>query len=175
MATLETKVTVAERFLGMPTDLGVSTTHDIAASLAKLRIDIFVLYVKTRNFYWRMSGLNVRDYHVLLDEQGAEIFATAVAIAEHARKIAGTTVYSISDIAGHQPNLDNNADCVDPRGMLAELERDNKRLVAEMRRVHELCDEYGDVATASLLEVWIDETARRSWFLLESCRSSTLR
>ena len=118
-----------------------------------------------------MSGPNFRDYHLLLDEQGDQIFAMTDMIAERARKIGGTTIRSISDIAGRQRILDNNAAYVDPKDMLAELHGDNKQLVAEMRRVHELCDEYADVATASLLEVWIDETERRSWFLYESCRS----
>ncbi len=168
MTTPEAKVTVVEHFLGATTDLGVSATHDIVAGLGKLRVDVFGLYVKTRNLYWHMSGLNFRDYHLLLDEQGAQIFAMTVAIAERARKIGGTTICSISDIAGRQRILG-------PRDMLAELQGDNKQLAAEMRRVHELCDEYGDVATAGLLEVWIDETERRSWLLSESCRSLALR
>jgi starvation-inducible DNA-binding protein len=170
-----TSPTIAERFLATPTDLGVEATRDISAGLAGLLADVFALYLKTKNFHWHMSGPNFRDYHLLLDEQGDQIFAMTDAIAERARKIGGTTIRSISDIAGRQRILDNNADYVDPLDMLAELHGDNKQLVAEMRRVHELCDDYADVATASLLEVWIDETERRSWFLYESCRSPVSR
>lgn len=171
MADQQKSVSLAERFLGTPTDLGTDATRDISAGLAGLLADVFALYLKTKNFHWHMSGPNFRDYHLLLDEQGDQIFAMTDAIAERARKIGGATIRSISDIAGRQRILDNNAAYVDPKDMLAELHGDNKQLVAEMRRVHELCDEYADVATASLLEVWIDETERRSWFLYESCRS----
>ncbi|WP_263588194.1 Dps family protein [Sphingopyxis sp. GC21] len=171
MADQHQRASLAERFLGTPTDLGTDATRDISAGLAGLLADVFALYLKTKNFHWHMSGPNFRDYHLLLDEQGDQIFAMTDMIAERARKIGGTTIRSISDIAGRQRILDNNAAYVDPKDMLAELHGDNKQLVAEMRRVHELCDEYADVATASLLEVWIDETERRSWFLYESCRS----
>jgi len=119
-----------------------------------------------------MSGPNFRDYHLLLDEQASEIFAMTDPIAERARKIGGNTIRSISDIAGRQRLLDNNEMFVEPQDMLAELHGDTKQLVAEMRRVHELCDEYSDIATASLLEVWIDESERRGWFLWECSRSS---
>lgn len=171
MADQHQRVSLAERFLGTPTDLGGDATRDISAGLAGLLADVFALYLKTKNFHWHMSGPNFRDHHLLLDEQGDQIFAMTDAIAERARKIGGTTIRSISDIAGRQRILDNNAAYVDPKDMLAELHGDNKQLVAEMRRVHELCDEYADVATASLLEMWIDETERRSWFLYESSRS----
>lgn len=167
-------ISIAGRFLGTPTDLGADATRDITAGLAGLLADVFALYIKTKNFHWHMSGPCFRDYHLLLDEQGDQLFAMIDPIAERARKIGGTTIRSISDIAGRQRILDNNADYVDPQGMLAELHGDNKQLVAEMRRVHELCDEYADVATASLFEVWIDETERRSWFLYESCRTSAI-
>jgi starvation-inducible DNA-binding protein len=163
-------VPLAERFLGTPTDLGSDATRDIAAGLAGLLADVFALYLKTKNFHWHMSGPHFRDYHLLLDEQSDQIFAMSDPIAERARKIGGTTIRSISDIAGRQRILDNNAEYVDPQDMLAELHGDNKQLVAEMRRVHEMCDEYHDVATASLLEVWIDETERRAWFLYETLR-----
>ncbi len=166
---------LAERFLGTPSDLGSDATRDIAGALAALLADVFALYLKTKNFHWHMSGPNFRDYHLLLDEQGDQIFAMTDPIAERARKIGGTTIRSISDIAGRQRLLDNNAGYVDPQDMLAELHGDNKQLVAELRRVHELCDEYDDVATASLIEVWVDETERRSWFLYESCRNPIVR
>lgn len=161
---------LSQRFLGTPTDLGEDATRDISAGLAGLLADVFALYLKTKNFHWHMSGANFRDYHLLLDEHGDQLFAMTDPIAERARKIGGTTIRSISDVAGRQRILDNNEDYVDPQDMLAELHGDNKQLVAEMRRVHELCDAFADVATASLLEVWIDETERRSWFLYEACR-----
>lgn len=165
------KTAGSDRFLRAPTDLGSDETRDIAAGLAGLLADVFTLYLKTKNFHWHMSGPNFRDYHLLLDEHGDQIFAMTDAIAERARKIGGTTIRSISDIAGRQRILDNNADYVDPQDMLAELHGDNKQLVAELRRVHELCDSYSDIATASLIEGWIDESERRSWFLYEICRA----
>ncbi|MER8692907.1 DNA starvation/stationary phase protection protein [Mesorhizobium opportunistum] len=165
------KTAGSDRFLRTPTDLGSEATRDIAAGLAGLLADVFTLYLKTKNFHWHISGPNFRDYHLLLDEHGDQIFAMTDAIAERARKIGGTTIRSISDIAGRQRILDNNADYVDPQDMLAELHGDNKQLVAELRRVHELCDSYSDVATASLIEGWIDESERRSWFLYEICRA----
>lgn len=170
MTDLDKAGKIGAHFLATPTDLGSDATRDISAGLAGLLADVFALYLKTKNFHWHMSGPNFRDYHLLLDEQGDQIFAMTDPIAERARKIGGTTIRSISDIAGRQRILDNNADYVDAQDMLAELQGDNKQLVAEMRRVHELCDAYSDVATASLLEVWIDETERRSWFLYEACR-----
>lgn len=164
----------AQRFLGTPTDLGTEATRDISAGLIGLLADVFALYVKTKNFHWHMSGPNFRDYHQMLDEQSNQIFAMTDPIAERARKVGGTTIRSISDIAARQRLLDNNANYVDPQDMLAELQGDNKQLVTEMRRVHELCDAYADVATASLLEIWIDEAERRCWFLYESCRPPVL-
>ncbi|MER8422820.1 DNA starvation/stationary phase protection protein [Mesorhizobium sp. M1403] len=165
------KTAGSDRFLRTPTDLGSDATRDIAAGLAGLLADVFTLYLKTKNFHWHMSGPNFRDYHLLLDDHGDQIFAMTDVIAERARKIGGTTIRSISDIAGRQRILDNNADYVDPQDMLAELHGDNKQLVAELRRVHELCDSYSDIATASLIEGWIDESERRSWFLYEICRA----
>jgi starvation-inducible DNA-binding protein len=153
-----------------PTDLGANANCDIPAALRALLADVFALYLKTKNFHWHVSGRHFRDYHLLLDEQGEQIFAMTDDIAERARKIGGTTLRSIGQIAREQRILDNDADYVDPQDMLAELRSDNQQLTREMRRVHELCDEYGDVATASLLENWIDETERRIWFLYETGR-----
>jgi starvation-inducible DNA-binding protein len=136
-----------------------------------LLADVFALYVKTKNFHWHMSGRHFRDYHLMLDEQGDQIFAMTDPIAERARKIGGHALRSIGQIARQQRILDNDAEFVAPRDMLAELRDDNKQLAGIMRQVHGICDEYGDVATASLLEVWIDETERRTWFLFESTRS----
>lgn len=157
--------------LQSPTDLGANANRDIPAALRALLADVFALYLKTKNFHWHVSGRHFRDYHLLLDEQAEQIFAMTDDIAERARKIGGTTLRSIGQIAREQRILDNDADYVDPQDMLAELRSDNQQLTREMRRVHELCDEYGDVATASLLENWIDETERRIWFLYETSRS----
>jgi starvation-inducible DNA-binding protein len=157
--------------LGTPTDLKAEATRDISAALGGLLADVFALYLKTKNFHWHMSGPHFRDYHLLLDEQGEQIFAMTDPIAERARKIGGVTLRSIGDIARRQRILDNEADYVDPKDMLAELRDDNKSLTVSMREVHNVCDDYGDVATASLLEVWIDETERRSWFLFEATRA----
>jgi starvation-inducible DNA-binding protein len=160
---------VRER-LGTPTDLKAEATRDISAGLAGLLADVFALYLKTKNFHWHMSGPHFRDYHLLLDEHGDQIFAMTDPMAERARKIGGTTLRSIGDISRHQRLLDNDAEYVDPKDMLAELRDDNKSLTTSLRAVHDVCDEYGDVATASLLEVWIDETEWRTWFLFEATR-----
>ena len=128
-------------------------------------------YLKTKNFHWHVSGPHFRDYHLLLDEQGDQIFATTDAIAERVRKIGGTTLRSIGHIGRLQRVEDNDAEFVTPKDMVAELREDNKQLVARMRETHDLCDEHGDVATASLLEVWIDEAERRTWFLFEATRA----
>jgi starvation-inducible DNA-binding protein len=162
---------VRER-LGTPTDLKSEATRDISAALAGLLADVFALYMRTKNFHWHMSGPHFRDYHLLLDEHGDQIFAMTDPIAERARKIGGTTLRSIGDVSRRQRLLDNDAEYVDPKDMLAELRDDNKSLTTSMREVHNVCDEYGDVATASLLEVWIDETERRTWFLFEATRGS---
>jgi starvation-inducible DNA-binding protein len=156
--------------LQSPTDLGANANRDVPAALRALLADVFALYMKTKNFHWHVSGRHFRDYHLLLDEQAEQIFAMTDDIAELGRKIGGTTLRSIGQIAREQRILDNDADYVDPQDMLAELRSDNQQLTREMRRVHELCDEYGDVATASLLENWIDETERRIWFLYETGR-----
>ena len=150
------------------TDLSNDATRDISAALRTLLADVFALYLKTKNFHWHMSGSHFRDYHLLLDEQSDQIFAMTDPIAERARKIGGTTLRSIGQIARLQRIPDNDADYVQPQDMLAELRDDNLRLTSGMREVHNTCDSYGDVATASLLEVWIDETERRTWFLYEA-------
>src|SRR6204780_4108016 len=153
-----------------PTDLSGDAVVEISRELRTLLADTFALYMKTKNFHWHMSGPYFRDYHLLLDEQADQIYATADPIAERVRKIGGTTIRSTGHIARLQRLSDNDAEFVTPSGMLAELREDNMRLAAFMRETHELCDKYGDVATASLLEVWIDETERRVWFLYETGR-----
>ncbi len=156
--------------LATPTDLTSNATTDIAPALTALLADVFVLYMKTKNFHWHMSGPHFRDYHLMLDEQGEQIFAMTDDIAERARKIGGTTLRSIGHIGRLQRLLDNDADYVTPEDMLAELRDDNKQLVGLMRQLHELTSEHNDVATTSLLENWIDEAERRAWFLFESTR-----
>ncbi len=156
--------------LNTPTDLKSNATRDVAAALNLLLADTFALYVKTKNFHWHMSGPHFRDYHLLLDEQADQIFAMTDALAERVRKIGGTTLRSIGHIARLQRVLDNDAEFVEPLDMLAELRDDNKQMAAAMREAHEVCDESGDVASASLIEVWIDETERRTWFLFEASR-----
>jgi starvation-inducible DNA-binding protein len=156
--------------LDTPTNLSPNATRDLSGALTTLLADVFALYVKTKNFHWHVSGPHFRDYHLLLDEQAGQIFATTDAIAERVRKIGGTTLRSIGHIARLQRLLDNDADFVSPQDMLAELRDDNKQLAASLRETHGLCDEHSDVATASLLEVWIDEAERRTWFLFEASR-----
>jgi starvation-inducible DNA-binding protein len=156
--------------LATPTDLPSNATQDIAPALAALLADVFALYLKTKNFHWHMSGSHFRDYHLLLDEQADQIYAMADPIAERVRKLGGTTLRSIGHIARTQRVLDNDAAYVDPLDMLAELCEDNKSLAARLREVHSVVDEHGDIATASLIEVWIDETERRTWFLFEASR-----
>ncbi|HEX8938396.1 MAG TPA: DNA starvation/stationary phase protection protein [Sphingomicrobium sp.] len=158
--------------LGTPTDLSADAVRDISAALNALLADMFALYLKTKNFHWHVSGPHFRDYHLLLDEQADQIFATIDPIAERVRKIGGRTIHSIAQIARLQRLLDNDADYVTPLDMLAELREDNKQLTNEMRRTHALCDEHNDVATASLIEVWIDEAERRTWFLFEASRTT---
>ena len=158
-------------FWETPTDLSGDAVVEISSALRKLLADVFTLYLKTKNFHWHMSGKHFRDYHLLLDEQAQQIFAMTDDITERARKIGGTTIHSIRDIAEHQRLRDNNAEFVPPVDMLAELRDDNKTLTRELRSTHKLCDEHDDVATASLIENWIDETERRTWFLSEIVRS----
>ncbi len=152
-------------------DLGEEATRDISGGLAALLADTFALYLKTKNFHWHMSGPHFRDFHLLLDEQADQIFAMTDPMAERARKIGGLTLHSIGEIARKQRIKDNDADYVEPQDMIAELGEDNRQLAAEMRTLHGTCDDYGDVATASLLENWIDEGERRAWFLFEITRA----
>jgi starvation-inducible DNA-binding protein len=157
--------------LDTPTNLTTNATTDLSGALNALLADMFALYLKTKNFHWHMSGPHFRDYHLLLDEQSEQIFATTDDIAERARKIGGTTLRSIGHIARLQRVADNDADFVSAQDMLAELRDDNNDITQRMREVHDLCEEHGDVATASLLEPWIDESERRVWFLFEAGRS----
>jgi starvation-inducible DNA-binding protein len=158
--------------LRTPTDLGVDATRDIAAALTGVLADMFALYLKTKNFHWHLSGPHFRDYHLMLDEQGDQIFATTDALAERARKVGGTTLRSIGHISRLQRLSDNDADYVTAPDMLAELAEDNRRLTGFLRAAHAVCEEYNDVASTSLIEVWIDEAERRSWFLYETTRSN---
>jgi starvation-inducible DNA-binding protein len=158
--------------LRTPNALGEDAVRDISAELNALLADTIALYFKTKNFHWHMWGPSFRDYHLLLDEQGDELYATVDPIAERVRKLGGTTLRSTGHAARLQRLADNDADFVTPQDMLAELREDNQRLAGYMRATHALCDEYGDVATASLLEVWIDEAERRTWFLFESARTA---
>jgi starvation-inducible DNA-binding protein len=153
--------------LRTPNDLGQNATTDISAALTGLLADTFALYLKTKNFHWHMSGPHFRDYHLLLDEQGDQIFAMTDAIAERARKVGGTTLRSVGHIARTQRLLDNDAEFVTPEDMLAELAGDNRQMAGYLRATHAVAEEHNDVATTSLIEVWIDETERRAWFLFE--------
>ena len=156
--------------LATPSDLGDNAVRDLSGALNELLADVFALYLKTKNFHWHVSGPHFRDYHLLLDEHGDQIFAMTDPIAERVRKIGGTTLHSIGQIARLQRIKDNDADYVDALDMIAELRDDNKELITRLRTVHDLADEHNDVATASLLENWIDETERRHWFLFEISR-----
>ena len=156
--------------LDPPTDLGPNAVGDISAALNLLLADVFALYLKTKNFHWHVSGPNFRDYHLMFDEQGDQIFAMTDVIAERVRKIGGKTLHSIAEIAKMTRVLENNADYVEPSGMIAELRDDNKDLIGRMREAHGVAEEHGDVATTSILEVYIDEAERRHWFLFETSR-----
>ena len=156
--------------LATPTDLSGDAVADISNELRQLLADVFALYVKTKNFHWHMSGPHFRDYHLLLDEQGDQLYAMTDPIAERVRKVGGNTLRSIGHVARLQRVLDNDAEFVTPLDMLAELREDNARLADRMRAAHGAVDKRGDIATASLLEVWIDETERRAWFLFEASR-----
>ena len=170
--TSDQRLILRNEELGTPTDLSEDAVRDISAALRTLLADTFALYLKTKNYRWDMWGAHFRDSHVLLDVQSDQFFAMTDPIAERGRKIGGSTIHSIGEIKRLQRLLDNDEAYVTPRDMLAELHGDNKQLVSEMRRTHELCDQYNDVATASLIEVWIDETERRAWFLYESTRTT---
>src|ERR1700677_1137439 len=150
--------------------LGDVAVAEISEALRKMLADVFALYLKTKNFHWHMSGPHFRDYHLLLDEQADQLYAMTDPIAERVRKIGGSTLRSIGHIGRIQRIKDNDAEYVDPLDMLAELRDDNQALVARLREVHDMVDEHRDIATASLIENWIDETERRTWFLFESSR-----
>jgi starvation-inducible DNA-binding protein len=158
--------------LDTPTDLDEGAVRDITAALNGILADAFALYLKTKNFHWHMSGPHFRDYHLLLDEQAAEILAMTDPVAERVRKLGGITLHSIGEIGRTQHLLDNDADYVEAADMLAELREDNSAVAARLRETHGLCDEHDDVATASLIEVWLDETERRAWFLFEAGRGA---
>ena len=160
-----------EAAIATPSDLGSDAVKNISGALNALLADVFALYMKTKNFHWHLSGPHFRDYHLLLDEHGDQIFAMTDAIAERVRKIGGVTIRSIGHVARLQRLNDNDAEYVDPFDMLAELREDNRTLLASMREAHDMSDEENDVATTSLLEVWIDETERRIWFLFEIGRT----
>jgi starvation-inducible DNA-binding protein len=157
--------------LQTPTDLGANATKDITAALNSMLADVFALYLKTKNFHWHMSGPHFRDYHLLLDEHADQIYAISDPIAERVRKLGGKTLHSIGEIKRLQRIKDNDADYVTPLDMLAELREDNKQLVTDLRQAHNVCEEHNDVATTSLIEVWIDEAERRIWFLYEAGRA----
>ena len=158
--------------LATRTDLSREAVKDISGAMNAILADVFALYVKTKNFHWHMSGPHFRDYHLLLDEHGDQLFAMTDPIAERVRKLGGLTLTSIGRIARTQRVVDNDAEYVEPLDMLAELAEDNRTLAARLREAHNVCEEYRDVATASLIEVWIDETERRAWFLFEATRRS---
>jgi starvation-inducible DNA-binding protein len=157
---------------GTPTDLSGDAVEEISSNLRRLLADVFALYMKTKNFHWHISGRHFRDYHELLDEQATQVYGMTDTIAERARKIGGTTIRSISDIAKNQRLKDNNKENVSPLDMFGELCDDNQQLTRSLRSVHEVCDRHNDVATASLIEVWIDESEKRTWFLAEITRDA---
>ncbi|MFH5927495.1 Dps family protein [Roseomonas xinghualingensis] len=158
--------------LATPTDLGGNATRDVGGALNRLLADVFALYLKTKNFHWHMSGPHFRDYHLLLDEQGEQIFAMTDVLAERVRKLGGLTLHSIGEISRNQRVLDNDAPYVEPQDMLAELREDNGQLAKNLREAHDLCEEVRDIATASLLETFIDEAERRAWFLHETSHAA---
>jgi len=170
MSTKSEQIKRQQSPLNNPSDIAPDAVKDITAALNALLADVFSLYIKTKNFHWHMSGPHFRDYHLLLDEHGDQLYAMTDEVAERVRKIGGTTIRSIGHIARLQRIADNDSDYVTPGDMLSELHENEKELVLSMRAVHALCDDAGDVATASLLENWIDEAQRRAWFLFESTR-----
>lgn len=166
------KPAIRRTALATPSDLHSAGTRDIAAAMNGILADVFALYLKTKNFHWHMSGPHFRDYHLLLDDQAMQVYAMVDVIAERIRKVGQPTLRSIGDIARRQRILDNDAEYVEPGDMLAELQEDNKALAASLRAAHVVCDEHNDIATASLIENWIDETEERTWFLFEANRRS---
>lgn len=171
MTTRKELVQRREARINTSSDLEQETVKEITGALNLLLADVFTLYLKTKNFHWHMSGPHFRDYHLLLDEQAEQIFDTTDEIAERVRKIGGITIRSIGEIARISRIKDNDATYVDPKDMLSELREDNKALMLSMKAVHSLCDDAGDIASASLLENWTDEAQRRIWFLFESTRT----
>ncbi len=169
-STTAKKQNLKQKPLATPTDLEAAATKNIAGAMNPILADVYALYLKTKNFHWHMSGPHFRDYHLLLDEQGDQLFAMADPIAERIRKVGGTTLRSIGHISRSQRIADNDANYVEPLDMLAELREDNKTLAARLREAHDVCEKHRDIATASLIEVWIDETERRTWFLFEASR-----
>ena len=169
-APAKTKTKLRDARVDPPTDLGANAVGDVSAALNLLLADAFALYMKTKNFHWHVSGRHFRDYHLLLDEQGEQIFATTDDLAERIRKIGGTTIRSIGQISKLQTIKDNNEAFVPPREMLRELMEDNKKLIVNMRKAHEAASKYDDSATTSILENFIDGAERRTWFLFEATR-----
>ena len=169
MATLEKAEAKSERAASVKGlgQLDHAAVDEISGELRHLLADLFVLYLKTKNFHWHMSGRHFRDYHLLLDEHADQIFAMTDPVAERARKLGAVTLHSISEVTSNQRLKDNNGHHLPPKAMLSELYADNRQLTAFLRSTHEICDRHNDVATASLIEVWIDETERRAWFLAE--------
>jgi starvation-inducible DNA-binding protein len=170
VAAREKAASRRSRPLATPSDLKEKAVRDIAASMNGILADVFALYLKTKNFHWHMSGPHFRDYHLLLDEHADQLFAMTDVIAERVRKLGGRTLTSIGHIARTQRIQDNDAAYVEPSDMLAELREDNQALTARLRQAHNVCENGGDVATTSLIEIWIDETERRTWFLFEAGR-----
>ena len=168
------RATASKRLLEIttPTDLGEEARRDISAALNLILADVFALYLKTKNFHWHVSGPHFRDYHLMLDDFGGELFAMTDPLAERVRKLGGRTLTSIGQISRLQRVLDNDAEYVEPGDMLAELCEDNRDLVSRLREAHNVCDQYNDTAGASLIENWIDETEKRAWFLFEASRHS---
>jgi starvation-inducible DNA-binding protein len=171
----ETLTHKLEAPLATPTDLSTKATEDVTGAMNAILADVFALYLKTKNFHWHLSGPHFRDYHLMLDEQAAQLLAMTDVVAERVRKIGGVTLRSIGQISRMQRILDNDADYVAPLDMLAELCEDNRSLAARLRETHDVCGEHRDVATTSLIEVWIDETERRTWFLFEASRTGDPR
>jgi len=170
-AQAETLATRREAPLATPSDLESGSNTDIAAAMNAILADVFALYLKSKNFHWHMSGPHFRDYHLMLDEQADQLLAMTDPIAERIRKLGATTLRSIGQISRIQRVMDNDAEYVEAADMLAELRDDSKELAARLREAHNVCEEHRDIATASLIEVWIDETERRTWFLFETTRS----
>jgi starvation-inducible DNA-binding protein len=173
-STVESLVKRRTAALDTRTDLHAAATRDISGGMNAILADVYALYLKTKNFHWHMSGPHFRDYHLMLDEQATELFAMTDPVAERVRKLGGHTLRSIGHIARNQRVLDNDAEYVEPSDMLAELRDDNKVLASHLREVHELCNGHRDIASASLIEVWIDEAERRNWFLFEATRQGNV-